>query len=100
MPEIAYRLDHNVAVVTFSNPPVTGLSHARRMGIADALARAQSDGSVRGIVLAGADGLFSAGADIREFGTPASTAAPTLRQLIELIETSPKPVVAAITGAC
>ena len=51
MPEIVYRLDHNVAVVTFSNPPVNGLSHALRMGIADALARAQSDGSARGIVL-------------------------------------------------
>ena len=52
------------------------------------------------IVLTGADGLFSGGADIREFGTPASTAEPTLRQLIELVETSAKPVVAAITGTC
>ena len=100
MPEIVYRLDHNVAVVTFSNPPVNGLSHALRMGIADALARAQSDGSARGIVLTGADGLFSGGADIREFGTPASTAEPTLRRLIELVETSVKPVVASITGPC
>ena len=100
MPEIVYRLDHNVAVVTFSNPPVNGLSHALRMGIADALARAQSDGSARGIVLTGADGLFSGGADIREFGTPASTAEPTLRRLIELVETSVKPVVASITGTC
>jgi 3-hydroxyacyl-CoA dehydrogenase len=100
MPEIVYRLDHNVAVVTFSNPPVNGLSHALRMGIADALARAQSDGSARGIVLSGAGGLFSGGADIREFGTPASTAEPTLRRLIELVETSVKPVVASITGTC
>ena len=97
---IDYRLDRNVAVVTFSNPPVNGLSHALRTGVAAALARAQSDESARAIVLTGAGGLFSGGADIREFGTPASTAEPTLRQLIERIETSAKPVVAAITGTC
>jgi 3-hydroxyacyl-CoA dehydrogenase len=97
---IDYRLDRTVAVVTFVNPPVNGLSHALRTGVADALARAQSDESARAIVLTGSGGLFSGGADIREFGTPGSTAEPTLRQLIERIETSAKPVVAAITGTC
>src|SRR5688572_9673658 len=97
---IDYRLDRHVAVITFANPPVNGLSHALRSGIVDALARAQADESVRGIVLTGAGGLFSGGADIREFGTPASTADPTLRVLIERVERSTKPVVAAITGTC
>ena len=55
---------------------------------------------MRAIVLIGGGGLFSGGADIREFGTPASTADPTLRRLVELVETSAKPVVAAITGVC
>jgi 3-hydroxyacyl-CoA dehydrogenase len=95
-----YHLDRNVAVVTFGNPPVNGLSHALRAGIADALARANSDESARAIVLTGAGDLFSGGADIREFGTPASTAEPTLRRLIERIEASAKPVVAAIAGTC
>src|SRR5262245_11883243 len=97
---VDYHLDRNVAVVSFSNPPVNGLSHALRTGIADALARAQSDESVQAIVLTGAGGLFSGGADIREFGTAASTAEPTLRRLIERIEASSKPVVAAIAGTC
>jgi 3-hydroxyacyl-CoA dehydrogenase len=97
---IDYRLDRNVAVITFSNPPVNGLSHALRTGIADALARAQADDPVRAVVLTGGGALFSGGADIREFGTPASTAGPTLRQLIEQIETSTKPVVAAVAGTC
>jgi 3-hydroxyacyl-CoA dehydrogenase len=97
---VDYHLDRNVAVVTLSNPPVNGLSHALRTGIADALARVQSDQSARAIVLTGAGGLFSGGADIREFGTPASTAEPTLRRVIDLIEASAKPVVAAITGTC
>ncbi len=100
MTEIDYRIDRAVAVITFANPPVNGLSHAVRTGIAAALEQARADPSVRGIILTGAGGLFSAGADIREFGTPASTADPTLRQLVDLVETSAKPVMAAIAGTC
>jgi 3-hydroxyacyl-CoA dehydrogenase len=99
-PEIVYRVDRSVAVISFANPPVNGLSHAVRAGIAAALDRAQSDTDVQAVVLTGAGGLFSGGADIREFGTPASTAEPTLRQVIDQVETSAKPVVAAITGTC
>jgi 3-hydroxyacyl-CoA dehydrogenase len=98
--KIDYRVDRAVAVISFANPPVNGLSHAVRAGISAALERAQADPSLRAIVLTGADGLFSAGADIREFGTPASTADPTLRRLIDLVETSAKPVIAAIAGTC
>src|SRR3990172_9994398 len=100
MPEIDYRLDRAVAVISFANPPVTGLSHPVRVGISAALERAQTDPSVRAIVLIGAGGLFSAGADIREFGMPASMPEPTLRRLIDLVETSAKPVVPAIAGSC
>ena len=97
---VDYRLDRNIAVICFSNPPVNGLSHALRRGIGAALGRANADPAVRGVVLTGAGALFSGGADIREFGAPASTAEPTLRQLIDLIESSAKPVVAAIPGTC
>jgi 3-hydroxyacyl-CoA dehydrogenase len=100
MPEITYRTDGPAAVISFANPPVNGLSHAVRAGIAAALERASADDSVRAIVLTGAGGLFSGGADIREFGTPASTAEPTLRRLIAQIEAAPKAVVAAIAGTC
>jgi 3-hydroxyacyl-CoA dehydrogenase len=100
MPDIDYRVDRAVAVVSFANPPVNGLSQAVRAAISAALERARADSSVRAIVLTGAGGLFSAGADIREFGTPASTAEPTLRQVIDQVETSPKPVIVAIAGTC
>jgi 3-hydroxyacyl-CoA dehydrogenase len=101
VPEVDYRVDRiAAAVISFANPPVNGLSHPVRAGISAALERAQTDPSVRVIVLTGAGGLFSGGADIREFGTPASTAEPTLRQLIDLVETSAKPVIAAIAGTC
>jgi 3-hydroxyacyl-CoA dehydrogenase len=104
MPDIQhhvdYRIDRTVAVITFTNPPVNGLSHAVRSGVAAALERTHTDPSVQAIVLTGTGGLFSGGADIREFGTPASLASPTLRELIEQVEASAKPVVAAIAGLC
>ena len=100
MPDISYRTDRFVAVISFSNPPVNGLSHAVRAGISEALDRARADSAVRAIVLTGTADLFSGGADIREFGTAASTADPTLRRLIEQVETSAKPVIAAIAGTC
>jgi 3-hydroxyacyl-CoA dehydrogenase len=99
-PASEYRVDRSVAVITFANPPVNGLAQAVRADLAAALERARTDPAVRAVVLTGAGGLFSGGADIREFGTPASTAEPTLRQLIEQVETSAKPVVAAIAGTC
>jgi 3-hydroxyacyl-CoA dehydrogenase len=100
MPDIDYRVDRAVGVISFANPPVNSLSHAVRAGLSAALERAQAEPAIRSIVLTGAGGLFSAGADIREFGTPASMAEPTLRQLIDLVETSAKPVIAAIAGTC
>jgi 3-hydroxyacyl-CoA dehydrogenase len=100
IPEIDYRVDRAVAVISFANPPVNGLSHALRGAISAALDRAQADPAAQAIVLTGAGGLFSAGADIREFSTPASTAEPTLRQVIDQAETSLKSVIAAIAGTC
>ena len=100
MTGIDYRIDRALAIISFANPPVNGLSHGVRAGISSTIERARADSAVKAIVLTGAGGLFSGGADIREFGTPASSAEPTLRQLIDLVETSPKPVVAAIAGIC
>jgi 3-hydroxyacyl-CoA dehydrogenase len=71
-----------------------------RVALLDALDRAAADPEVRAIVLTGADGRFSGGADIREFGTPASLAAPQLRDVIAACEASVKPVIAAISGIC
>jgi 3-hydroxyacyl-CoA dehydrogenase len=98
--DVLTRIERATAIITFANPPVNGLSHAVRAGIAAALERAQADATVRAIVLTGGGGLWSGGADIREFGTPASSAAPALPQLIAQVEAGPKPVIAAITGTC
>ncbi|MBF5042011.1 3-hydroxyacyl-CoA dehydrogenase [Aggregicoccus sp. 17bor-14] len=87
-----------VAVVTLDNPPVNGLGLSTREGIADALKRAEADGGVQAVVLVGAGRGFSGGADIREFGTPKALSEPSLAALIERLERSAKPVVAAIHG--
>ena len=84
-----------VAVITLNNPPVNGLGHALRRGIVDGLDRAAADPGVKAVVLTGAGKGFSAGADIREFGTPQMTADPSLHAVIQAVEASPKPVVAS-----
>ncbi len=95
-----YQLNAGTAVITFDRPPVNSLSLALRAGIAADLEAAASDPGVDAIVLIGNGRAFSAGADIKEFGTPLATAAPDLRTLIRTVEESRKPVIAAVGGAC
>jgi 3-hydroxyacyl-CoA dehydrogenase len=92
----SYEVRGSVAVITLSNPPMNGLSHAVRRGAAEGLDRAWADTAVKAIVVTGAGKAFSSGADIKEFGTPAALAEPNLMSLIRMIESSPKPVVAAV----
>jgi len=88
-----------VAVIRLDNPPVNGFSHRVRVQVGRELDAALGDSAVGAIVLVGAGKMFSGGADIREFNTPAALEKPTLRDLIATIDGSPKPVVAAIHGS-
>src|SRR5947207_3013299 len=96
MARVDSSMEGPVAVVTPANPPVNALSHAVREGLDQALKRARGDPQVKAIVLMGAGRLFSGGADITEFGKPPKS--PSLREVIASIESSEKPVVAAIHG--
>src|SRR5262245_30240636 len=78
------------------NPPVNALGHALRSGLEKAFNEANADPAVKAIVLTGTGRFFSAGADITEF--KAEMKEPYLPQLIDRIEASAKPVVAAING--
>jgi 3-hydroxyacyl-CoA dehydrogenase len=98
MTAVSYSVDDGIAVLDFANPPVNALSLELRSGLAAALERAIDDSGVKALVLIGRNSSFSAGADIREFGTPKALAPPALPQLIDAFETSPKPVVAAVAG--
>jgi 3-hydroxyacyl-CoA dehydrogenase len=85
-----------IAVLTVNNPPVNALSHGVRAGIKAGVDAALADSAVKGIVLICAGRTFVAGADITEFGKPMKE--PGLAAVIETIENSPKPVIAAIHG--
>jgi len=96
----SYEVRGPVAVITMNNPPVNGLGYDTRVGLAAGVERAWADESVQAIVITGAGKAFSGGADIREFGSPKSVAEPNLLSLIRMLESSPKPVVAAIHTVC
>jgi 3-hydroxyacyl-CoA dehydrogenase len=85
-----------VAVLTVNNPPVNALSQHVRQGLRDGVQQAVADAAVGAIVIVCAGRTFIAGADITEFGKP--PAAPGLHEVLDLIENSPKPVVAAVHG--
>src|SRR2546425_2294403 len=83
-----------VAVLTVNNPPVNALSRHVRQGLHDGLKQAAADAGVHAVVITCAGRTFIAGADITEFGKP--PAEPSLHAVLDLIESSPKPVVSAI----
>ena len=96
----AYQVHGPVAVITLANPPVNGLGLSTRQGLVDGLERANDDAAVTSIVITGAGAAFSGGADIKEFGTDKSLQEPNLHSVIAAVESSPKPVVAAIHSVC
>jgi 3-hydroxyacyl-CoA dehydrogenase len=95
-----YDVKDGVAVITIDNPPVNGLGHPVRTAMVAGLERAFADPAVKAVVITGAGKAFSGGADIKEFGTPKALSEPTLHTVINVIESAPKPVVAAIHTVC
>jgi 3-hydroxyacyl-CoA dehydrogenase len=85
-----------IALLTVDNAPVNALSQHVRQGLHEGMKQATADAQVQAIVLTCAGRTFIAGADITEFGKP--PADPSLHTVLELIEGSPKPVVAAVHG--
>ena len=85
-----------VAVITVNSPPVNALSANVRTGIAEAVQKAGADAAVKAIVIHCAGRTFIAGADITEFGKPPKGV--PLGEVNAILESCPKPVVAAIHG--
>lgn len=90
------QLHVDILVINIANPPVNALGAQVRKGLFDAIAAAQNDTAIKGIVVTGNGKMFSGGADITEFEK--EMADPGLPQVIDSIEASAKPVVAAING--
>ena len=98
MTSVDYTLHGAVALVRLDNAPVNALSASVRKGIAEGLERAADAESVTAVILTGAGSNFCGGADVTEFGTSQMLAAPNLHDLFDLVESFPKPVIAALNG--
>ena len=105
---VLYEVDDGVAVVTLNRPErLNAWTGELGTGYFDALDRAAADPDVRAVVVTGAGRGFCAGADmdnlqgISSGGGESGGDAPRLRaERHDYALTIPKPVVAAINGAC
>lgn len=86
----------DILVITSNNPPVNALGAAVRQGLDAAIKELAGDDSLKAAVIRCDGRTFFAGADITEFGKPMQE--PSLPVLVDLIEASEKPVVAAVHG--
>lgn len=89
--------DHDgVRVITLDNPPVNSLSFALSAELVPLIEAASADANVSAVVFIGANGQFSAGADVNDFNTEPTPETKTVRDVIAAVEKSEKTFVAAI----
>src|ERR1700683_197166 len=86
----------NVGIIWINNPPVNAISVGVRAAIIDGVSKLAQDPEIEVGVLACEGRTFMAGADITEFGKPPLS--PGLHEAIKAVESSVKPIVAAIHG--
>jgi 3-hydroxyacyl-CoA dehydrogenase len=86
----------NVGIIWINNPPVNAISVGVRAAIIDGVAQLARDAEIKIGILACEGRTFMAGADITEFGKPPLS--PGLHEAINAVESSVKPIVAAIHG--
>ena len=100
VPEILTHLDAGVMTLTINRlerkNAITAVMYA---AMADALAAAEHDPSVRVVVIQGHETIFSAGNDIGDFlNKPPSTPDAPVFRFLHGISSFPKPIVAAVCG--
>ena len=87
-----------IRILTLDNPPVNAFSFELSAALLREIVAADADPAVRAIVITGAHGFFSGGADINAFSKPPPPDAKTVRDVVAAIEKSNKTFVAAIDG--
>lgn len=91
-----------VATVTINNPPVNALSTQVMKELDEVLGKLDD---AKTVVITGAGNLFSAGVDIKELakissGEEARQFSESCHRVLRKVETSRRPVIAAINGHC
>lgn len=100
----AVRIDRsdNVVVITLNRPErKNAFDQALYLGLAHALADAATDSAVHCVVVTGAGTAFSSGQDLEEMAALArgeSMGSNGFSDLLEQLETFPKPLIAAVNG--
>jgi 3-hydroxyacyl-CoA dehydrogenase len=92
----ALTVEDEIAILSLDSPPVNALSQQVREGIVNGMQQAIANAAVKAVVLICEGRTFIAGADITEFGRPMR--APSLYDVEDAVEHSPKPVIAALHG--
>ena len=90
------EVKNNIAILTLNSPPVNALSAPVREGLDKGIRQAIKDSGVDAIILICTGRTFIAGADISEFGKEPK--GPSLFEVQDELENSPKPIIAAIHG--
>jgi len=103
--KVTWQSGGGVALLTLTNPPANGYSHAMMRDLDEAIVRARFDDAVQVIVIAGAgEKFFCAGADIAMLDavTPSFKYQFCLHanETLLRLEHTPKLVIAAIGGHC
>lgn len=96
MQPVQTEITGKLAIVRVNNPPVNALSHAVREGLLNACEELDANNEVHAVILICEGRTFIAGADIREFNQPPKE--PHLPDVINRIEKSKKPWIAAVHG--
>jgi len=103
-PLVKSKVEDRVAILTIDHPPANALSAATIADLEAAFDAAIADDEVKAIVVTGAGPqFFVAGADIKEIATltgPETAEEMVLRgqAVLNKLEASPKPVIAAVNG--
>ena len=100
---IEQHASDGICVLRLNSPPLNAIDFEMLEALRAAIAQAVGDTSVRGIVIVGDSGHFSAGADVGLFRRIASAddsvhMSQVFQQTFQTLEDSPKPIVAAVAG--
>lgn len=106
MEKVSYTVDERgIAVLRISNPPMNALDEEAMLQLEDCLTRIVADSRVKVVIITGEGPTFIVGADVNKV-SEVDTAEKGIEltskahEILNLIENSRKPVIAAINGLC